>query len=492
MITIRKLNTKINEQNFQTLSILLIVLGSVIRLYHFILNRSLWLDEAVLSNNIINRSYLDLLQQLDNKQIAPIGFIFIQKILVNILGVNEYAFRLLPTITGILSIIIFYYLLRKIGGEKLAFVGLLFFIFGKYLIYHSTEAKQYYLDVFVYIFAFYYLYFKVPNFNSPISVLTKGLIGAFIIWLSHCSILILTSIGIALVIEILYYRKYKYIVGYLVLCSIWLTSFGINYFVFLSNHPSKSAQVSAFINAGYLPAIGDSKINVLWLLDQLIHSISYPIGITSSLLLSVLFCTGIWYIFRSKQYRLFSLAIPLIIHIILSFLYFYPFGGRFTLYLSAFYILYIGLGLKLIVNKLNWAGIPIAGLAIGLAIIYPVRYSFTPTEFEELKPALEFIQNHRIENEMIYVYSSTIPAFEFYQNKYQIEHSDIIKGSSNRSGFDKDFLRIKNNKRIWLLLSHCNDAEKNYIIDKCDAEGNRIEQFEYGGALSILFMFSDE
>jgi uncharacterized membrane protein len=153
-----KIKDKFNY--YQLASYFLILIGISIRIFHYLVNRSLWLDEAMLSNNIINRNFFQLLSPLDNRQIAPIGFLFAQKLSTLIFGVNEFALRLLPLLTGIFSLPLFYLLLKKIVNEKIVLLGLLFFVFGRYLLYYSHEAKQYNMDLIIYIVCFYFFYFK--------------------------------------------------------------------------------------------------------------------------------------------------------------------------------------------------------------------------------------------------------------------------------------------------------------------------------------------
>jgi len=63
-----------------------------IALWQYYLNRSLWLDEAMLANNILNRNLLELLQPLDNFQSAPPLFLILLK-LISYLSKEEWALR---------------------------------------------------------------------------------------------------------------------------------------------------------------------------------------------------------------------------------------------------------------------------------------------------------------------------------------------------------------------------------------------------------------
>jgi len=491
MVFSEVISKRIDGIIFKIISISLIVLGITIRLHHFIMNRSIWLDEAMLSNNIINRSYIQLLQPLDDRQIAPIGFLMVQKFFISTFGVSEYSLRAFPTFAGILSIILFYFLLKKIGGEKLACTGLLFFIFGKLLIYHSTEAKQYYMDVFVFMLSFYFLYFKTTDFNSIKAVICRGFIGAILIWFSHCAVFFLFSIGLVLALEIFLYRKSSFIKGFIIMIVLWLVSFFINYYFFLSNHSSQSIQESAFMIAGNLPPEGSLFSKLAWLVPFLKLSVTYPLNIDTLNLLLILMSIGCWFVIVTKEYRFLALILPFLIHIILSFLNIYPFGGRFNLYIAITVIIFISLGLKAIAVKVKMIGLPIALIIITHINYDPARFSFETVEFEEMKPALRFIEEHKIDNDVVYIHYASLPAYRFYKGTSPLTNSEIIEGTVAHDGFERDFHLISGKKRVWVLLTHFNDTDRKSIMEKSNSSGKLLEQYEYRGALTLLYTFAE-
>ncbi len=71
-----KFNQKVSHYLFSPprLPWTIIYFGILVRVVQYLSNRSLWNDEAALALNIVNRSYLELLQPLDYDQGAPIGF----------------------------------------------------------------------------------------------------------------------------------------------------------------------------------------------------------------------------------------------------------------------------------------------------------------------------------------------------------------------------------------------------------------------------------
>ena len=56
-----------------------ILVGVVVRVWQYGLNRSLWVDEACCALNLIHRQYAELLRPLDYHQGAPLGFLFVER-----------------------------------------------------------------------------------------------------------------------------------------------------------------------------------------------------------------------------------------------------------------------------------------------------------------------------------------------------------------------------------------------------------------------------
>ncbi|MEL6987995.1 MAG: hypothetical protein AAGK97_09200, partial [Bacteroidota bacterium] len=65
----------------------IIALGIFFRLYLFIQNRSLMIDEANLARNIVEKSGLEFFKVLDYQQYAPPLFLQIQKYFITLFGV---------------------------------------------------------------------------------------------------------------------------------------------------------------------------------------------------------------------------------------------------------------------------------------------------------------------------------------------------------------------------------------------------------------------
>src|SRR5580700_3089560 len=148
-----KFHEKWSSWSFNNLAILCVaifLIGATFRLSQYIADRSLWLDEAKLALNIINRSFSGLAQPLDYDQGAPLGFLFVQKLLTVLLGNADYVLRIFPLICGLFSFWAIYALAKRIFVERAAIIAaVILFAFSDRLIYYSSEAKQYSTDVFI-------------------------------------------------------------------------------------------------------------------------------------------------------------------------------------------------------------------------------------------------------------------------------------------------------------------------------------------------------
>jgi hypothetical protein len=93
----------------------LVLLGVGLRLWEYIFNRSLYLDEILLTRSIVGMPLGELLTKpLLMDQVAPRGFLLIERLVVMVLGPSEWGLRLFPFLCGILSVILFRRLAERV------------------------------------------------------------------------------------------------------------------------------------------------------------------------------------------------------------------------------------------------------------------------------------------------------------------------------------------------------------------------------------------
>ncbi len=126
-----------------------LLLGLAARCVRYLVCFPLWEDECFLVCNLIDRSYLQLLEPLDYHQVCPVLFLWAEATAVRLLGFNEYALRLLPLLVSIASLFLF----RRVAAQLLRGWALVFavgwFAVSYPMIRYAAEAKPYGTDLFL-------------------------------------------------------------------------------------------------------------------------------------------------------------------------------------------------------------------------------------------------------------------------------------------------------------------------------------------------------
>jgi len=120
---------------------LIITLGFILRMRQYLSYRSLSGDEASLAVNIVSRSFEGLTEPLGFHQAAPVGFLYIEKLLMILLGNADYILRLFPLISGILAV----YLIHRIGLDHFGTVGIFalsMFALNSWQVYYTSELNS--------------------------------------------------------------------------------------------------------------------------------------------------------------------------------------------------------------------------------------------------------------------------------------------------------------------------------------------------------------
>ncbi|NEO55368.1 MAG: hypothetical protein F6K54_21235 [Okeania sp. SIO3B5] len=488
------------------LSYIIIAFGVAVRLVQYLSNRSLWADEAVLALNIINRSYLELFQSLDYDQGAPIGFLMVEKLAVQILGNNEYALRLFPFICGVGSLFLFYELAKKLISKPAIPIGLILFASLEYLVYYSAEVKQYSSDVAIALFLYLLLLPLVKAKLSFGQMIRFSLLGAIAIWFSHPSIFILASIGGSALLINFWQKDLSKVKNLLLIYSAWVLSFVIFYFVSLRNLTGNET-----LTTSWGKAFPSSPFDIVWMFDAFGKFFYKPLGFTKwmdglAIILFLIGCISCW---LSRKEILLLLLSPLFVTFLASFLHQYPFRSRLVLFLTPFVIFLIAAGGGYILRKSKARPIKIIGIFLVILLLYkPLSKAIDliedPITYSEIKPVLNYIQKNQQPGDVLYIYQRGIYQFQYYAEKYGYQEGDYIIGVDDLDKYDgqelsiaemtryeKDLDKLRGNKRVWLLFSHTHiPAERRFLNYYLNEIGLRMDTFEKPGSYVYLYDFS--
>ena len=187
------------QRLFPALTITLLSAGILLRFIGYLESGSLWFDEAMLALNVVEKNFIELLGPLEFQQIAPPLFLVLAKSATIVFGENEFALRLIPLLASLLSLIVFYLLLKRAFGPALLIVPLGLFAFAECRFYStlpnsSNTARPSHLRYDGIAFAqANRIRSSTTDDSCPVIV-----IGCVSIFFSHTAILVLGACGVCI------------------------------------------------------------------------------------------------------------------------------------------------------------------------------------------------------------------------------------------------------------------------------------------------------
>jgi hypothetical protein len=480
-------------------ALLIILVGLVFRLRQYAAQRSLWLDEVMLARNIVERSFSQLAQPLDYNQGAPLGFLYIEKLLTEILGNRDYILRLLPLLAGCFSLYLMYRLASYCIRGPSTFVALALFALSDRLIYYTSEFKQYSIDVLIVLL----LYLAAaPDLEGRATrkhhlLLTFG--GAIALWVAHPAAFVLASIGFALFLLYLVRRDWGMLRWFTLSGLVWIGSFGLLYLASL-RHLTASRELLDFWQPAFMPM--PPWANLRWLIDALRYLFVDPAGLSASLVGALLGLTGAILLVRQRWLWGVALFFPLILTLMASGLHVYPFGGRLLLFVVPSLLIAVAVGLEGVRSALQRTGAFAIGVWAVLVVVLlwgpavnAADKFLKPPMGEHIRPAFAYVQAHRQPDDIIYVYYGAEHAFRYYASMFGFDLSDYVRGTYARLNPRKyldDIEALRGKGRVWLFFTHVHTGgegnEEAFIVENLVRFGTKADEIKLPDASAYLFV----
>jgi hypothetical protein len=486
--------------------------GVLLSILQFVYNRSLWLDEAYLSLNIINKSHFELLKPLDIHQVAPILFLQTEKILSKLIPNSEFGLRLFPLISFSLSLFLFYKTIKAIQQNYYTIMfSLSLFVFNASLIYYSSEVKQYMSDVLVLTSVYYAILEKYKNVEYKYYCL--GIVGAISMFLSNVAPIIIFTAGCYLLFDI-YRSKKKEILHLTVVSVVWASSFLLYYFLFVHNHPAREFMIRDWTeHKAFMPT---NPLDIQFLKFLLYKGIMivyglFEFGRIGMISLSILILVGIVSLIRKGKTDIIILTVtPLVLHLFLSSLKMYPFDKRLILYTCPCIIVICSFGFDYLANDLftylKIERFRLLVIAIPLLMSSYIFHVGFPIKHVEIKKSITFIEQNMYKKDKLYLnYFARFP-FQYYQeiSFVRMDTNNIVIGKRNRIVFDgnryvADTIDYSNelsllSGRVWFLFTQIGDEDEKmkFAINFFGSRGkSMIQEFHTKGSDVYLYDISN-
>jgi hypothetical protein len=470
----------------------LLALGAALRLWQYGAGASQWLDELALSRGIAGRSWPALLWgPLPFGQVAPKGFVLLEKAGVALWGASDYGLRLLPLAGSLVALALFYRLATRLLARPAAVaVALALFALQPELIRYAAQVKPYACDLAVAL-ALTLLAADLESADfrpAPGRALLLGAAAAVAVLLSHAAVLVLAGLGLALVLCAVLAGGSRRLAGLAIAAGLWtLAAAGAA----LAASREMTPQTHDYLRQFWAPAFGPRPHALAGDLGWAVSALAGELGAGGLGYPWVPLCAGLaglgaialWRRNRSLSVLLFA---PTGAALAAADLHLYPFASRLVLFVAPALILAIAAGVEaLALIRLpsgGRLGTTVGGRLVYFAAFLPGLAGFAADppvyRVEETRPLLRAVAARRQPSDAIYVYYGAGQALRFYGPRYGLKPGDYLLGGCHRGDaraylFEVD--RFRGRPRLWVLVAHAQPrlGEERTLLAYLDRLGTR-------------------
>jgi hypothetical protein len=328
----------------------LLGLGVTLRIWVYLGNRSYWMDESSLLGNLHPERILDFSRPLFGDQLAPLGFLIVERIMVRLFGASTYATRFVPLLAGIASLFAFNHVARRLLSPRAALWALALFSFSDDLIYYSTELKPYSIDLAMALILTWLTLASIGKSLPTRLVLRWLALIAIAPWISFPSAFLVAGCGLALLVDAARGNSRRDAGMLLAIGLLWVVN---SLAAYRASQALLSPYTSMYIfwDFAFLPvprtAVDASKAAGI-LLETLVNPLNLvaPFGPLAGwtvlwLGLGVVGCMA-W--LRSESRSWIAVSAPIALAMLASGLHRFPFHGRLILELVPAFFLFLAKG----------------------------------------------------------------------------------------------------------------------------------------------------
>jgi hypothetical protein len=364
----------------------LVAIGVLLRVLEYADSRELYMDERSLLNNLTGLGVFDFHTTLAEDQLAPPGFLVVERLVVRLPLNRILAARFVPLVCGIGSVFLMRSVARRFLSRPAVPIAVGLFALSDWLVYYSNEIKQYSTDVALTLIALLLtarLRTLLPSRWKPPSepadaramrreLLALPVFGTVAVWFSHPLAFVLGGAGSYLMASAAIRRDWRSAHRALLMTLIWAASFAVCFWV---SHRilTKDQFIWIWWDFAFLPLPPRSAAQceqVFWQLINVFNSPSdvlTPLGVLPSAFVALgLFLVGALALGTWRPGGLYLLLSPGGFALAASALRQYPFHGRLLLFLVPMVHLLVAQGAA----SLAWA---VALLVRGLGGGFPGR-----------------------------------------------------------------------------------------------------------------------
>lgn len=483
-----------------TIALLILALGMFLRGWQFFLPRSLWMDEAFLALNIVERDFGDLAKPLDFKQGAPLGYLWGAKAATVAFGESARAIRLMSWLMSLVGLTFFLPVARRFVSDSAALLAFGLFAILPPSIYYAAELKPYSTDV---AMSLVVLLMANRVRDEPArwqNWIVLGFVGAVATWFSFPVIFVLAAAGIVLGLQPVFHGTWRDRWPVLAMCGLWLLSFAVHFQLsmrHLASHSDLREWWHDYYRA-YLPLPPNQIEDFKWFLDKGLGIFVDPVGLSTTGIALVCFLAGVQSLTKRSRTKLALLVVPILLVLLASAFRKYPFANRMIMFLTPMLLILVAEGahyLRETMRSLRVVWITVLLLLFVhpvFALVDQVKRGeayfnpIIPATSEEIEPLMSHLNDQWQQSDEVLVYRESQFAYRYYARQsgmqdrpFQVLNSYEPWNEEQRSQFEE----LRGRPRVWIVFSRIvggNGHEHEPLLMVFDRMGKKTEEV-YGG-----------
>jgi hypothetical protein len=467
----------LTRTRFAVLVLAVTAIGLVLRVWEVFDPRSLRSDESMVAENILSRSFVELLEPLAYRQSAPVGWLWVQKAITDVLPNFEVSLRLFPLVSGIAALICFAWLaVRYLPRLEALFCVVTLSLVPTYL-FGAADAKQYTTDVavsaLVVLLACRVLAADRLRGGDVAALLAVGIAGVL---LSHPAAFVLAGAGAGLFVHFALARRVRPAAVIAATSAAWLAVFAAMYFGVYRAHAALVTDMQQRWSWNFIP-FPPSGLKDFWTYAKVVtrpaeaafyggygtpSPIFYdPFWPIATVFVSFLFIVGAVLLLRRSLGAGLVMVVPVVVTAAASVLQLYPFSGRFLVFLGPQVIVCAAIGLGALWRSPTvprWTG----ALAAALILLVPLAVSAQsylrsgpPFATEDLQRMFTTLAQRIEPGEVIYVNAAGLQQFRLYAERFGLDDVKVVGGrgaDDHPDHFLADIERVRQYPRVWAVF----------------------------------------
>lgn len=441
------------------------IVGTALCLTQFVSPRSFWVDELAVVRNLVDRRIAELVSQpLDYDQVAPAGFLAIEKAVVETFGATELALRAYPLAMALVALALMGRLGRIVVGGWASAVPMLLLGSSAQMIWLSSQVKQYSTDAAV-TAALLLVGVTVPSWRERDRWRRLVLLlGVVVPWFSQPAVFSLAAAALALVLDD--WRRTRRLSPFtLGVAFAWGLS-GIAALVSARARvaPDTMDFMRHYWQSGFAPIPPTSWNDWKWpayTLRTLVRTVVNDGWSYAYLGVAVL---GGWVLWRRSRLTAVVLLVPLVAALGAAAARLYPLAGRLGFFLSPIVVILLGAGIDTVVRW--WRGPRWTRAVLGvLLVVAPLgMLARRPPPFitQHVRPLLETLRANLRPGDRVYVPYGGWQAWSHYAPAMGIA-ADVVLGTCHGlalTEYEREVERLRGARRAWILFIPAGELQR--------------------------------